>query len=139
MRRTSSKRESAMRATQVTHSDQASRMALWVFNLGVTRPCLLAPCVTRPVYKNTVFQALQQPLRSRSARLFGAGEGLLEAVVAAVYNYYLPDSSLYERTVSATRSRLGDAGFEEAQAEGRAITFEQAVAYALEDHDAPPN
>ena len=91
------------------------------------------------MYRITISQALQQPLRGRSARLFGAGEGLLEAVVAAVYNYYLPVRSLYERTVSATRSQLGDAAFEEAQAEGRAMTFEQAVAYALEDHDAPPN
>ena len=127
-----------MRAKHATHSDQASRIALRVFNLAVTRPCLLAPCVTRPVYRITVSQALEQPLRGCSACLFGAAEGLLEAVGAAVY-YYLPDRSLYERTVSATRSQLGDAAFEEAQAEGRAMTFEQAVAYALEDHDAPPN
>ena len=91
------------------------------------------------MYRITVFQALQQPLRGRSARLFGAGEGLLEAVGAAVYNNYLPDRSLYERTVSARRSRLGDAAFEAAQAEGRAMTFEQAVVYALEDHYGPPN
>ena len=91
------------------------------------------------MYRITVFQALQQPLRGCSARLFGAGEGQLEDVGVAVYNYYLPDRSLYERTLSATRSQLGDAAFEEAHAEGRAMTFEQAVAYALEDHDAPPN
>jgi hypothetical protein len=65
--------------------------------------------------------------------------GLLEALGAAVYNYYLPDRSLNERTVYATHSQLGDAAFEEAQAEGRAMTFEQTVAYALEVHDAPPN
>ena len=75
----------------------------------------------------------------RSARLSGAAEGQLEAVGAAVYNYYQPDRSLYERIVSATRSQLGGAAFEEARAEGRAMTFEQAVAYSLEDHDAPPN
>jgi hypothetical protein len=77
--------------------------------------------------------------RAPGVRLFGAGEGLLEAVVAAVYNYYLPVRSLYERTVSATGSQLGDTAFEKAQAEGRAMTFEQAVAYALEDHDVPLN
>jgi hypothetical protein len=92
------------------------------------------------VYRITVFQALQQPLRGHSARLFGAGEGLLEPLGAAVYNYYKPDRSLYERTVSATRSQLGEPAFEAAQAEGRAMTFEQeAVAYALEDHDVPLN
>jgi len=73
-----------------------------------------------------------------STRLFGAAEGLLEAVGAPVYNYYKPDPSLYERTMSATRSRRGEADFEEVRAEGRAMTFEQAVAYALEDDEASP-
>jgi predicted ATPase/DNA-binding XRE family transcriptional regulator len=74
----------------------------------------------------------------RSARLSGAAEGLLEAVGAAVYNYYQPDRSLYQRTVSATRSRLGEEAFEEARAEGRSMTFEQAVAYALEEDKVSP-
>jgi hypothetical protein len=72
----------------------------------------------------------------RSARLSGAAEGLLEAVGAAVYNYYQPDRSLYERTVAAVRSRLGDAVFEEARERGREMTFEQAVAYALKTEGA---
>jgi predicted ATPase/transcriptional regulator with XRE-family HTH domain len=74
----------------------------------------------------------------RTTRLFGAAEGLLEAVGAPVYNYYKPDPSLYERTRSATRSRLGEADFEEVRAEGRTMTFEQAVAYALEDVEPSP-
>jgi predicted ATPase len=69
----------------------------------------------------------------RSARLSGAAEGLLEAVGAAVYNYYQPDRSLYQRTVSATRSRLGEEAFEEARERGREMDFEQAVAYALSE------
>ncbi len=68
-----------------------------------------------------------------SARLSGAAESLLETVRTAVYKYNQPDRWLYERTISATRSRLGDAAFEAARAEGRSMTFEQAVAYALED------
>lgn len=43
----------------------------------------------------------------RWAPLFGAAEGLLEVVGATVYNYDQPDHSLYERTISTTRSRLG--------------------------------
>ena len=67
----------------------------------------------------------------RSARLLGAAEGLLEVLGAPVYTYYKPDPSLYERTVSATRSRLGDVSFEEAREQGRNMGFEQAVEYAL--------
>ena len=74
----------------------------------------------------------------RSARLIGAAEALHEAVGVPVYVYYEPYRSLYERTVSATRCRLGEEGFEEARAEGREMTFEQAVEYALGTEEAPP-
>jgi non-specific serine/threonine protein kinase len=67
----------------------------------------------------------------RCARLFGVAQGLLEAVGSPVYNYYEPDPSLYKRTLSTARSRLGEAAFEEAWDRGRAMTFEQAIAYAL--------
>lgn len=43
----------------------------------------------------------------RWAPVSGAAEGLLEAVGATVYNYDQPNHPLYERTISATRSRLG--------------------------------
>ena len=69
----------------------------------------------------------------RSARLFGAAEGLLQAIEAPVYDYYEPNRSLYERTAAAVRSQLGESAFEEAWTEGQAMTFEQAVAYALEE------
>ncbi len=68
----------------------------------------------------------------RSARLFGAVERLLRTVGAPVYDSYNPNRFLYERTKAAVRSRLGESAFEEAQDEGQAMTFEQAVAYALE-------
>jgi predicted ATPase/DNA-binding XRE family transcriptional regulator len=67
-----------------------------------------------------------------SARLLGAAERLLEEAGTSVYNYYKPDRSLYDRTTANVRSRLGEEGFEEAWAEGRTMTFEQAVGYALE-------
>ena len=67
-----------------------------------------------------------------SARLLGAAERLLEEAGTSVYNYYKPDRSLYERTTANVRSRLGEEGFDEAWAEGRRMTFEQTVGYALE-------
>jgi tetratricopeptide (TPR) repeat protein len=74
----------------------------------------------------------------RSGRLIGAAEGLHEAVGVPVYLYYKPHRSRYERTVAAVRSQLGEEAFEEARAEGWAMTFEQAVAYALEEDEISP-
>ena len=56
----------------------------------------------------------------RCARLIGAAEGLHEAVGVPVYVYYEPRRSLYERTVAAVRSQMGEETFEEARDEGRA-------------------
>ena len=70
-----------------------------------------------------------------SGRLIGAAEGLHEAVGVPVYVYYEPHRSLYERTVATVRAKLGEEDFEEARERGWAMTFEQAVAYALLEAD----
>ena len=75
--------------------------------------------------------ALQRGDAEGCGCLIGVAEGLHEAVGVPVYVYYEPDRSLYERTVGEARAVLGQATFEEARAEGRAMTFGQAVAYAL--------
>jgi non-specific serine/threonine protein kinase len=67
----------------------------------------------------------------RAARLFGAARGLLETIGVPVWTSYKPDRSLYERTMNDLRARLGEAVFEAAEADGRAMTPEQAVEYAL--------
>jgi hypothetical protein len=69
----------------------------------------------------------------RSARLIGAAEGLLQMIAEApFYKDYKPNLSLRDRT-AALHSRLGEVDFEKCRAEGRAMTFEQAVEYSLED------
>jgi predicted ATPase/DNA-binding XRE family transcriptional regulator len=74
----------------------------------------------------------------RSARLFGAAEGLLRAVEAPVYDYYEPIRSFYERTEATVRSRLGEEAFERAAVEGQAMDFDQAVEYALDGDETQP-
>jgi predicted ATPase/DNA-binding SARP family transcriptional activator len=66
----------------------------------------------------------------RAARLFGASEALLEAVGAPLY-VQVQDRGSIERAVEALRSRLDETTFEAAWAEGRAMTLEQAIDYAL--------
>lgn len=65
---------------------------------------------------------------ARAARLFGAGEVLREAVGASIQAFYRLD---YERGVATARDGLGEAAWEEARSEGRAMMPDQAIEYAL--------
>lgn len=72
----------------------------------------------------------------RAARLWGAEEALLEKIEAAVYTY-VPDRALHRSRVADARSRLDEEAFAAAWAEGRTMTSEQAIEYAL-DHSTTP-
>ncbi len=71
----------------------------------------------------------------RGALLLGAAQRLRDGLGAAVYTYR-PDLSLRERTMDAVRVRLGGPKFEEAWAQGEAMSFEQAIDYALSEADS---
>ena len=66
----------------------------------------------------------------RAARLYGAATALREATGAPLAPVEL---ALYERHVARAREQLDPAAFDAAWAAGRAMTSEQAVAYALAD------
>ena len=75
----------------------------------------------------------------RSARLIGAAKGLRQTIgEAPFYEGYNPNLSLRDLTAADLRSRLGKAGFDGCRAEGRAMTFEQAVEYTLTDNENSP-
>jgi predicted ATPase/DNA-binding XRE family transcriptional regulator len=74
----------------------------------------------------------------RCARLIAAAEWLHEAVGVPAYVYYESYRSLYEHTMAAVRSELGEGAFDEARERGREMTFVQAVAYALEGDEVSP-
>jgi predicted ATPase/DNA-binding CsgD family transcriptional regulator len=74
---------------------------------------------------------------ARAARLWGAEEALLGKIEAAVYTY-VPDRSLHQLRVDAARTRLGEEAFEAAWSEGRAMSPEEAVEYALQQEEAAP-
>ena len=65
----------------------------------------------------------------RAAQLFGAAEAMREAIDASLP---LTDRGNYDNTVAATRGGLPPEAFAAAWARGRRMTFEQAIAYALE-------
>jgi DNA-binding CsgD family transcriptional regulator/tetratricopeptide (TPR) repeat protein len=64
----------------------------------------------------------------RAARLFGAAEGLQEAVD---YRLVPQERAVLEPYRASVRSRLGDAAWEEAQAQGRAMGLQETIEYAL--------
>ena len=80
-----------------------------------------------------VAEALGEP--RDAMRLLGAAEGLLE--VTGAYLYAHMDHELHQRVADAARDRLGEQAWTEARDEGRAMSFEEAVAYALGDERAP--
>jgi predicted ATPase/DNA-binding CsgD family transcriptional regulator len=73
-----------------------------------------------------------QPVRS--ARLWGAGESLMQAIgtgLGPVERYH------YGPYVDAARALVGEAAWEEAFAQGMAMSVEEAVEYALSEEVAP--
>ena len=69
----------------------------------------------------------------RAVRLLGAAEALQEAAGLVLYAYTTYTSNEpHQCAASAAREELGERAWKEARDEGRAMTFEQAVEYALE-------
>ena len=66
----------------------------------------------------------------RTARLWGAAEALREQIGISLSEFDRANSD-YERDLALVRSALEEATFEAAWAEGRAMSFEQAVGYLL--------
>ena len=66
----------------------------------------------------------------RAARMFGAAEGQRESVGAVLP---LVDRLELDQNVSAVRGQLGTEAFAALWAEGRAMTLDQAIEYALKD------
>jgi tetratricopeptide (TPR) repeat protein len=70
-----------------------------------------------------------------AARLLGASEALLGALGIVIHAGDQPD---HDRNVAAVREQLDEATFDAAWAEGRAMSLEQAVSYALEAGQMAP-
>jgi tetratricopeptide (TPR) repeat protein len=65
----------------------------------------------------------------RAARLWGAAEAQREAI--GMVNHFSANRVLYEEQVATARTSLPGATFDALWEEGRAMTLEQAIAYAL--------
>jgi tetratricopeptide (TPR) repeat protein len=73
--------------------------------------------------------AVAQAQPERAARLFGAAEGLREAIGALLHP---AECAQHDSCVAAARAALGEEAFAAAWAEGRAMSPEDAIGFALE-------
>ena len=73
--------------------------------------------------------ALAQEQPERAARLFGMDEAVRHSLDVALNPF---DRPYYERNLAAAQAALGEEAFAKTWAEGRAMTQEQTLAYALE-------
>ncbi len=69
----------------------------------------------------------------RTARLLGQAEALAETLSLPIMPALRP---WHSTVVAAAHAQLGEDMFDQAWAEGRAMTLEQAIAYALTDDGA---
>jgi predicted ATPase/transcriptional regulator with XRE-family HTH domain/Tfp pilus assembly protein PilF len=73
--------------------------------------------------------AVESGQAQRGARQLGASDALHEAIGVVME----PDDRIpYDFAVASARAQLGEAAFEKARQEGRAMNLEQAIEYALE-------
>jgi hypothetical protein len=73
----------------------------------------------------------------RAARLLGASEALISAIGLHGHTYYRPDRALYGRIEARARATLDRAAVEAAMEEGRAMSPERAIEYALKEPSMP--
>ncbi len=84
--------------------------------------------VTQQCLEGWAGVASAQGHHERAARLFGAAGTLREKLGHLPSP---PDQAQHDQHVASTRAVLGDASFAKTWAEGRAMTLEQAIEYAL--------
>jgi hypothetical protein len=80
--------------------------------------------------------ACTQGQPERAARLFGAMEALFEVTEARFEDYDLTERADCERSIATVRDQLDEATFAATWVEGRAMTLEHAITYALSEPDS---
>jgi tetratricopeptide (TPR) repeat protein len=80
--------------------------------------------------------AASEGMPERAARLWGAAEAILEKIEVIAYPH-ATDRAAKERQLASAREGLDGPAWDDAWSEGRTMTREEAVAYAL-SHDEEP-
>jgi hypothetical protein len=90
---------------------------------------ITGPYLAEPLEWLAAVEAAEGQL-TRAARLFGGAEAWW---LACGVMRYAPEQPAYERDIANLRAQLEEAALTAAWAEGRAMTLDQVLAYALDD------
>jgi predicted ATPase len=112
--------------------DSERARALYAESLGLKRE-VGDKLVTPEVLEGLASVAGARGEAERAARLFGASEVLREVMGVPPEP---PESALQEPYLAAARSQLDEVVWQEAWAQGQAMTLEEAISYALEEAGA---
>ena len=107
--------------------DYARAAAVYTESLALCRE-LGERWVTEECFFGLAGVACARARYKQAARLLGAAETLREALGRQPASF---ERAVYDQRMASTRDALGDAVFAAACAEGRAMTLEQAIEYAL--------
>ena len=88
--------------------------------------------LTARCFEELAWLAYERGDYEQAVRLFATSEALREAIGSVLHG---PTRVEHDANVSAVRAHFDEATFAAAWAEGRAMTMEQAVAYALGEED----
>jgi predicted ATPase/class 3 adenylate cyclase len=111
--------------------DYEAARALWGESLAIRRELGIRPGSALSLEALARLASAQGQVE-RAARLFGAAAALREAIGTPLLPDWLPEwHTDRERLVAAARAELGEEAFAAAWAQGRALTLEEAVTYAL--------
>jgi predicted ATPase/DNA-binding XRE family transcriptional regulator len=123
---------------RVAQAERNHEQARWLFEEGLTYSAEVGEKTNAALcLEELAAIAASDDRLVRAARLWGAAEALLKRIEVTALPY-APDRSLYQEQVAAARARLDQEMWADAWEEGRAMTTERAVAYALSEEKTLP-
>ena len=112
--------------------DYASARAHYLESLAMVRDLVYRVGIAFNLEALATLSVAQSHME-RATRLFGTAEILYPPLR---FEISAAERAEHERALAIARARLGEAAFAAAWDEGRAMTMEQAIAYALEEQNA---
>ena len=118
----------------IARTDDDHERAAALFGEGLTLSAEVRDRTNIAYYLERLAEiAVSEDRPDRAARLAGAAEALQKTIEVIEYPH-AADRTFYDQQIAVTCERLDGRAWEEAWTDGQAMTTEEAVEYALENH-----